>query len=678
MNKNTDKKPAQAGRGKIRTWLRNPFFLCLILAFVYNLFIETLGRHAMPGYGGLYYMVHQPIVFLLNMLIIYATLCLCALFRRTGFVLTLLSSFWIMVGVANGVILMQRMTPFTMKDLASVGEGMTLLTNYFSSRQIVLMGGAILILLVFFVFFFLNGKKADKEKFQLPKRAAAVAVVIVLTLGAVTGGVKIGALSTFFGNLAFAYHDYGVPYCLLNTWLNTGISRPADYSKNAVMSIFDEDDYMSSDGTMKLSQTDTANTENKPNILFLQLESFVDPTLFTGMTYSEDPIPTYHKLEKEFTTGSLTVPACGAGTANTEFEVMTGLSVKFFGPGEYPFKTILKEKCAESLAWDLKSIGYRTHAIHNHRALFYNRNTVFDNIGYDTFTSVEYMAGKLDKTPKNWEKDNILPRQIADALDETEGRDYIYTISVQGHGKYPDSRLLTNPAIRITNEDLTAEKRNAYEYYVNQVHEMDQFVADLIEMLEERGEPTVLVMYGDHIPALGMTEDDYDAADLYQTQYIVWDNIGLEKDDHDTMAYRLAAETLDKIGIHTGTTVIFHQTKDPKSASYLPELKMLGYDMLYGNCYIYGGSNPFRPAGMRMGVKDITIDEIVEVSGVYYIKGQNFTESSTITLDGEILETVYLGPSLLQLKEKVDLNDAVKMKVSQTDSNDETILSTTE
>ena len=81
---------------------------------------------------------------------------------------------------------------------------------------------------------------------------------------------------------------------------------------------------------------------------------------------------------------------------------------------------------------------------------------------------------------------------------------------------------------------------------------------------------------------------------------------------------------------------------------------------------------------MRMGVKDITIDEIVEVSGVYYIKGQNFTESSTITLDGEILETVYLGPSLLQLKEKVDLNDAVKMKVSQTDSNDETILSTTE
>ena len=100
---------------------------------------------------------------------------------------------------------------------------------------------------------------------------------------------------------------------------------------------------------------------------------------------------------------------------------MTGLSVRFFGPGEYPFKSVLKEKAAESIAFDLKSMGYGTHAIHNHRALFYNRNQVFDNIGYDTFTSLEYMSD-VPKTPKNWAKDSILPSQIMDAMESTENQ----------------------------------------------------------------------------------------------------------------------------------------------------------------------------------------------------------------------------------------------------------------
>ena len=106
-------------------------------------------------------------------------------------------------------------------------------------------------------------------------------------------------------------------------------------------------------------------------------------------------------MQQNYSSGSLTVPACGAGTANTEFEMMTGLSVKFFGPGEYPFKSILREKTMESVSTDLKSIGYRAHAIHNHRGVFYNRNEVFDNMGYDTFTSLEYMSD-VEKTPKNW------------------------------------------------------------------------------------------------------------------------------------------------------------------------------------------------------------------------------------------------------------------------------------
>ena len=72
------------------------------------------------------------------------------------------------------------------------------------------------------------------------------------------------------------------------------------------------------------------------------LESFIDPYDVNFLQMSEDPIPTFHSLEQNFTTGYLTVPVVGAGTANTEFEVLTGMSMQYFGTGEYPYKTILK------------------------------------------------------------------------------------------------------------------------------------------------------------------------------------------------------------------------------------------------------------------------------------------------------------------------------------------------
>ena len=116
---------------------------------------------------------------------------------------------------------------------------------------------------------------------------------------------------------------------------------------------------------------------------------------------------------KEYSSGYLTVPAVGAGTANVEFEVMTGMSVKFFGPGEYPYKEILRTTTCESTPYDLKQLGYSSHAIHNHRGAFYGRNKVFSNMGFDTFTSLEYMNNVM-KTPKNWAKDALLTEQIVD------------------------------------------------------------------------------------------------------------------------------------------------------------------------------------------------------------------------------------------------------------------------
>lgn len=652
-----------------KKYMKNSFFFCLVWAFILNLIIETLAR---KGFGGFLFLLDSPLVFFYNTLIIFATLVIATLFRRRVFFVTVVTIIWMAIGITNGIILIERMTPFTVKDLSAITDGATIITNYFSMTEIVLIGAGVLAGIIGLILLWIKAPK-KKEHVNWKRNVAAVVLVIAFTFGATFGLIKVNVLSTFFGNLAYAYDYYGVPYCFINTWLNTGINKPKDYSEEAVKSIFNKDQY-NKDGTMKLEQTDV--DEEHPNILFLQLESFVDPDLFNNIELSSDAIPTFRKMMKNYSSGSLTVPACGAGTANTEFEVMTGLSVKFFGPGEYPFKSVLKEKTGESIAFDLKSMGYSTHAIHNHRALFYNRNEVFNNIGYDTFTSLEYMSD-VPKTPKNWAKDTILTKQILDAMNSTEERDYIYTISVQGHGKYPTEQIIKNPKITVTDAP-SEELKWKYEYYVNQVYEMDQFIKQLTDALYNYDEDVVLVLYGDHIPALDVTESSYDAKNLYQTQYVIWSNFDMDKKDADLTTYQLAAEVFDRIGIHTGTTIKYHQTVDHKSKDYLSNLKMLGYDMLYGKDYIYGGSNPFKQSGMKMGVKSIKIDKVVNIGGKYYIKGQNFTEYSKVTLNGETLKTIYLGPSLLGLLEEVDPADAVNMKVSQIDKSNKEIISTTE
>jgi len=654
--------------------LDNTFVICLIVAFVINLFIETVGRQSTPFTGGFLYLIEQPLVFFANMLLIYATLTISALFRRRTFFIALLSLPWILIGVANGVILLQRMTPFNMKDMTAFTDAFTLLNNYFSVTQIVMIAAATVLIIVGFTILFIKCRKV--EKIHYIRAAAGILLSWAVMIGVILGLIHIGVLSTFFGSLPYAYRDYGVPYCFVNTWLNTGIHKPAGYSEEMIKSLLPED-VLSKDGTIVLGDEDISTDDpDKPNILFLQLESFIDPELFRHVAFSEDPIPYFREISKQYSAGSLTVPACGAGTANTECEFMTGLSMHFFGPGEYPFKSVLSEEPIESVARDLKSIGYSTHAIHNHRAMFYNRHIVFANMGYDTFTSVEYMSD-IQKTPKGWAKDKILTSQIMDALKSTKQKDYIYTISVQGHGQYPSEKLLSDPDIKVTAApDETA--KNKYEYYANEVHEMDEFIHDLTTKLADYDEKVLLVMYGDHIPALDIAEENYAAKDLFQTQYVIWSNYEMDKKDKDVAAYQLSSEVLDRAGIHVGTTTLYHQLHDHDAPDYLSGLKALGYDMIYGEHYIYGGYNPFKPSDMQLGVKEIKIDKVVEVGGKYYIKGRNFTEMSRITLNGEPLETVYLSSSLLGLLEDVNVEDASDMKVSQIDRNTSTIISTTE
>ena len=661
----------QNQKSKIRLWyernLREKLWVPLILAFIVNYLIESMARQWVGG--GIQFLFESPLVYLYNTLIIFATLSVGILIRRKIVYYFFFSATWVVLGIVNGAILSNRMTPLTTKDIANFKDGLTIVTNYFS-KEALIVGLAILgVLFIGVVIFWIKGPKSQKIVYG---RILPLFLVIVIgTFGMSGVAIKTGIVDTYFGNLAYAYRDFGFPYCFINTWLNTGIQKPANYGPDIPRRIFTE---------AELGEENIMNWETKddnikhPNIIMLQLESFSDPDWYEGVTFSQDPIPTFRRLSEKYSSGLMKVPSVGAGTANTEFEIMTGLSIKNFGPGEYPYKSILLQTTVETVPYDLKSIGYSAHAIHNHRGAFYGRNKVFANMGYDTFTSLEYMNNVM-KTPKNWAKDGVLTGYIMDALKSTENEDYIYTVSVEGHGGYPTEEVLIDPEIRVLSAPSETEKWQ-YEYYANLLYGMDTFVKDLTEELSNYDERVIVVMYGDHLPAIDFTEKDLSTKDLYAIPYVIWSNYKLPREEKDLYAYQMSAEILKRLKIKTGTLTIYHQNhqKDPY---YLKNLETLAYDMLYGKRYIYGGKNPFEPTKIQMGINPVKIHEIVQIGDEYYIKGENFTTFSKISLEGNILKTIYLGPSILRLLEKVDPEDVSKMKVSQVEKNKE-ILSTSE
>lgn len=589
-----------------------------ILYFVMEIFSQK-------GIGGAFnFLISNPIAFIYNCTIVLLPLLFCLLVRRRIFFITMVSILWLLFSVANLIILSNRVTPFTYQDFDLLVNQLTLITLFLSVWQIALICLLLLGVFVGLVFLFFKGPK-HKGKINY-KKAIIVLVSYIASFAILTVVVtSTNVVKTVFPNITIEYTKNGFPYSWFANAFNKGIHKPFNYSEKNVKSL--------------ISDTQTDNLSEKPNIIMLQLESFFDPKYVKDWKLSENPIPTFTKLKEEYSSGFLTVPGFGMGTVNTEFEVMTGMSVNFFGTGEYPYKTVLQKKQVESMPYNLLEHGYNTHALHNNDATFYNRHKRFKNLGFETFTSVEFM--NIDEfTPNGWAKDKFLTEEILKTLDSTTNPDYIYTISVQGHGKYPQTPYDVPQSIKLECSE-SEEKRVGYEYYVNQLKEMDDFVKDLIDELNKRDEKTILVLYGDHLPTFDLENEDLENNNIYQTEYIMWDNFGLEKNDEDLHTYQLSTKVANVIGLKSPTLISYHN-KYKDSKDYLKNLKMLQYDMIYGEKYVYDGESPYKKIDMRYDVEDITLDSVSLQGNTITVKGQNFSEYTKIYINGELLQTKYI------------------------------------
>lgn len=642
--------------------------LMVLYALAVDLYIEWFGRLLPNPLAVFGWIFHNPLIFLYNALIIFATMTIALLFKRRRFAWMMISLIWIIIGSVNGIILLQRVTPFTLYDLANFADGLTIINTYYAKWQIslILAGAGLIVFAVILIF--IRSKKWENIKYT--KSLLAIVLSCGAALGATYGAIELHLVDTYFGNLNYAYRDNGVPYCFIATSVSAGVDKPKNYSESMIKDILEEKTQRGTDTILE----DKEDSTSHPNIIVLQMESFTTAESYSHLTVDNDPTPVFNKLKEEYTSGWFEVPACGAGTSNTEFEVLTGISAHFFGPGEYPYKGKLREHTLENMAYIAKKHGYATSALHDHRALFYNRNEVYANMGFDSFTSVEYM-NNVSFTPTNWCKDKTMIPDIMDIMTSTPERDMMHIVSVEGHGKYPTEQVFKNPYTTVSCED--EETRWKYEYYLNECHEMDTFIGDLIDQINAAGEPTVMVIYGDHIPALDVTEDIYNGPDLYSTEYVIWDNIGLREEDKNLTSYEVGAYLLEDAGLaHEGIMFDYQQSNDKNSKNYMSDMEALTYDILYGKYYAYGGSDPYEATNMRMGYREIKVKDIIKVGDKYYIRGKNFTERSIISLDGKHLSTVYLSPTLLALNESIDEEDIEKLVVAQVDKSEETELTT--
>ncbi len=616
------------------------------VSLLLNLYLEICQkRDILSAFG---FAFSSPFIFLANVLIIFATLTLCLLVRRRVALITFVILWWIAMGITNVIVMSFRSSPLSAIDFLIIKDALNVLGAYFSIIEIVLLSGLIIAAIGAVVFLFVV---CPKSKINYLKSGAAVLSAVLLGLGAVYVNSKAAVSNS---DLLSAYNEKGFVYCFSQSIFVHGVDKPDDELVNKKDKLME---YLSSESN-KYGVTLPGISDNlsAPNIVLVQLESFFDVKHIKGIEYSKDPIPNFTSLKENGVSGFLQVPHIGGGTANIEFEVLTGMNLNHFGLGEFPFTTVLKSRACETLATNLRELDYKSHAIHNHIATFYGRNNVYPNLGFDTFTSIEMM----EETKRNilgWASDSILVGEIESALNSTEGQDFVFAISVQGHGGYPDHSV--EHIYPITEEYVDVygfeDEKIYYQYhfYCNLIRQMDEAVGAICDMLEKRGEPYVAIFYGDHLPAIHLTASQLDNGDMHQTEYAIKTNLDLltahsvqniNELDRNIETYQLAAYIQDLFGMSVGDITLLHQHEFDVGEMFDDILQTLEYEQLYEDEPMYKATD------ITFGTMPIIFESYSTSGNTVYINGYGFNRYSKVKIDGALRATEFVDEYTLIVK----------------------------
>lgn len=344
--------------------------------------------------------------------------------------------------------------------------------------------------------------------------------------------VYIGSFNEPGNKLKAAYdpHAYWIPYSQDMNYYNNGfiggflynlqtkpMEEPSGYSRTRMEELAEKyrsiSENLNEERSGKLAET---------NVVFVMNESFADPLRLEGFSSNKDPIPYFRQLSKETMSGMALAQGYGGGTANSEFEALTSLSIEPLAPNISSPYTQMADKMADfpSVAKRLKKSAHRATAIHPYNTTMYKRQDVYQSLGFDQFLYDETMRhkGKLDSNP--YISDQEAYKEVLSVMEESEEKDFIHLVTMQNHmpygTKYPDTTFRSRGSGNPSEADG----------YLQDLAYSDEALRFLIEELNRFEEPVVLVFWGDHLPSFygeGLTQRNSSVV-LHQTPVLFYSN----------------------------------------------------------------------------------------------------------------------------------------------------------
>ncbi|MGM0174399.1 LTA synthase family protein [Enterococcus sp. DIV0800] len=420
------------------------------------------------------------------------------------------------IGIANYLKMTYRMEPIYPNDLKMVIEfGMIrdmISTPLFLLFLLLLAAGVVLILV------------SLKKSIRLKKQRQWVRVGIFL----LTSGLLfyIGGFNNQNNLLRKAYNQTAlwIPYSQKMNYYNTGfmggflynlpveaMNQPQGYSASAIKKI-----------TKSYQPAESETTTDKPNIVYVMSESFSDPSRLKGLEIlGGDPLQAYRGVADQTYSGQMLSQNYGGGTANIEFEALTGFSMELFNAQMSTPYTMLVPKFERfpSLVSTLEKRGYQTTAIHPYNTSMYKRKDVYQTFGFDQFLDEETMKHQAKIEDNPYISDEAAYNEVYDHLTNQEKPQFLHLVTMQTHMPY-ENKYSELPYL------ARGENTTALRSYMQDIAYSSQALQAFLKKLDDLPERTLVVFWGDHLP--GIYSDEIQAKNqgprLHETEFLMYDN----------------------------------------------------------------------------------------------------------------------------------------------------------
>lgn len=392
-----------------------------------------------------------------------------------------------------------------------------------------------------------------ENRMKIKTRICLGGLILVLTLSGYMGiDFKNGyyKINLDYWEISNSYYKYGIPVTFLALCQNTKVKKPENYKKESVIEVYNTYD---DNNNREQNITD----DKRPTVIAIMNESWSDLNIIHDFESNPDYMPFWHSFDTPVMKGDLLVSVHGSRTCNTEFEFLTGASMRNLPRWSYPYQQY-SLKTLPSLAREFKNNGYDTVAIHPGKPENWNRKNALLNLGFDRFIDKndfidpEYIGYFIS--------DKSCYDKIIEEFKNKEKEKFIFAVTIQNHGGYNSSRFNNDEMVQLGSELNTYT--DAREY-LTLIQKADQALESLFTYFEKIDEPVIICIFGDHQPYLD--EEFYEKLyghslkelsseeeeKRYMTPYLIWSNYdtGIQKERKNTSANFLGTLLLNASGI---------------------------------------------------------------------------------------------------------------------------------